>query len=212
MITSIIIRSDVTITSQDTLYEVKRGSQSTNNFENLSYGISTQYGNISFVDTRDMYFKKLAELDLLHNIRLELFIDNNIIGTYMANDNWNYNVYNNTINVSLGSFNLLRLQNMVIKDSIIKDGEYFDKPAENTHVYKENTSAYKIFNDIIIKNTQKYMTFDISDVKTYMQSITIGFPYFKTGNLWEQLNKLCELCLLKVYELPDGTIKVSKGN
>lgn len=211
MITSIVVRNDVTITSQDTLHKLNRGSQSTDNFSSISYGIATQYGNISFIDTPDKYFGKLAELDLLHNIKLELFVQDNLIGTYIADDDWNYNVYNNEINVGLESLSLLKLQDMVIKDEIISNGEQIDKPSESTMVYQENISAYKVFNDIIIKNTKKYLSFDISDVENYLMTIKINFPYFTTGSLWEQLNKLCELCLLRVYELADGTIKVSRG-
>lgn len=194
MITSIVVKNDVTITSQDTLYEVKRGSQSTNDFERPSYGIATQYGNVSFVDTEDMYFKKLAELDLLHDIGLELFINDNKIGTYLASDDWNYNVYNNKIDVEIGSKNLVKLQNKNIE----------------TMVFPRDITALSFLNNIISKFTDEKLVFDLSGVEDYLKKIKIGFPYFKSGSLWEQLNKFCNMAQLRMYDTPDGTIVVKR--
>ena len=190
-IKTIIVNNEIVMSQNNGLLKYTGGRQSTSNNKMPNYGLVSQYGNVEFMDTPDGYFKKLANSGFLdRDVQIELFLEDNLIGTYIASNDWNYNSYNGIISVSFGEGKMAELQNTSME----------------TRVFVRNVDAYQLFNELKKDVTLSKFSFDISSVTDWLKSIKIGFPYFEKGSLWEQLNKFCNMAQLRMYETPDGTI------
>lgn len=169
-----------------------------------SYGIISNTGNLEFKDIngeiRDYAEQMLLTSELKAYIRLENTLYNAIeyVAVYETRE-WNYDNDNRKVSVSLKD-NLEEWQDIYI--------EGFDYDPRNPTKNFENALGLYIW---LKKNTPiKYVLPIAQDLdsktKDILSNTKIPYPLLKSGTLWQQWTKLCQLCGLYIYKKPSGAI------
>jgi hypothetical protein len=179
---------------------------------NISYGIISNRGNLSFIDNSGDY-KALAENNLLTDeIKIEAFLNNTLtktrqkIATFNA-ETWNYDNNNNAVNVSLKD-DLEEWQDIQV--------EGFDYDVRFPTKILPNKNMADLYKLLYAKTPNKYKMISFSSLdantKDILEKTTIPYPTLKSGSLWSQWTKLCVACGLHIYKNPQGnTICVYKN-
>ena len=77
-------------------------------------------------------------------------------------------------------------------------------------VSKNTITALDLWSIIINELPDKLFLFVDYDTD-WLYSIKLPLAYLNKASMWEQLNKFCNICQLRMYELPNGKIKVVRG-
>lgn len=185
---------------------------------NASWGIFSNIGNLEFNDI-DGELKDYSEQGYLKDgakvfVELHNNLDNYVkkIGEYYAK-NWNYDENNKSVSVSLTD-GLEDWQNINVPE-VTYD---FKKYATSGNVaYAQSASVfYNFLHQYSNKSKFKMTSFEELDgvTKNAIISTIIPYPYLKSGTLWAQWTKLCELCQLHIFKNNDGIVvcKYKGGN
>ena len=191
VIKSITIDDVQTFSSQNSLISFKRGSQSVQDFTLPSYGVVSNYGSISFIDTPSKQIYNLINNGYMDTeLDVRLFIDGNVVGTYKTNNDWNYNTYSNVVTVTFDGY-IEKLQNSYL------------------HCIAKSRNAFELLQEIISKIPNSF-EFDYSDCEDYLKTISMPFSYLSNDTCWQQLNKIANIAQLYVYNDNNGVIKITK--
>ena len=170
--------------------------------EKPSWGIFSNTGNITFNDVHGI-IEYFAEQQLLASgIPVELRLKNTLTGKtqkvgsfYTAK--WNYDSDNREVSVSLKD-DLEEWQDINVS-SVIYDPRY---PQSKTFAW-----LYKYLWE---KTNPNYpmVSYDELDENTRgaLDNNTIKYPLLKTGTLWQQWDKLCQVCQLNIHKNENGTV------
>lgn len=194
IIKSITIDDVQTFSSQNSLISFKRGTQSVQDFSLPSYGIVANYGDVSFIDTPSKMIYNLINKGYIDNeLDVRVYIEDNLVGTYKTNNDWNYDTYTNIVSVSFVG-TAMKLQNQSFELSI---------PNETITAL----DLWIMFINAIPDGFFLFVDYDTG----WLNSINLPLAYLNKASMWEQLNKFCNICQLRMYELPNGKIKVVRG-
>lgn len=173
-----------------------------------SYGIISNTGNLEFKDIngeiRDYAEQMLLTSELKAYIKLKNTLSNTVVdvAAYETRE-WNYDNDNRKVSVSLKD-NLEEWQDIYV------DG--FDYDPRNPNRVIDGT-ALGLYKWIYYKTPYKYRMASESDLdqktRQLMRATLIPYPLLESGNLWQQWNKLCQLCGLYIYRKPNGTTTCS---
>lgn len=164
-----------------------------------SWGIIANSGNIEFIDLggeiKDYIEQQLLKSDLsvYFEIRNTL-VENKVeqVGKF-ATDKWTYDNNNRVVGVSLKD-DLIEWQDILI----------------NTITYTGQKTMLEVYN--ILKNlTPAKWVFKTLDntTQSMLQSIVCENTYLEGGSLWNEWQKLCEVCSLYIYKNNNANVVVS---
>lgn len=164
-----------------------------------SWGIITNGGDIEFNDLGGVIKYYIEQQILEDNIITNIAINNTSItnkkeqlGAFNASK-WEYNNSNSIVKVELKD-NLLEWQNILL------DG----MPLQNEMTMLQIC-------DYLKSKTPNKWTFKELDGETQsiLQNTICKYPYLESGSLWNEWNKLCEVCALYVYKNNQDNIVIS---
>lgn len=166
--------------------------------EQPSYGIISNAGTLSLVDgTREI--KEYARLGLLtSDLDVQLWLEDTLskkkqsLGKFKT-DKWSYDNINFEVTVDL-------------KDHL----EYLQDYNSNGLVLQAESKTFlDVYNWIKeqIQNSGLVYNFQLDiDTLNLLSNISCQYPYLEKGNYWEQLNKLCNIVGMHIYENYDKKI------
>jgi hypothetical protein len=161
-----------------------------------SWGIVSNIGNIEFNDFNENV-KEYAEMMLLKqglgvtiNIQDTMSGKSQQVGEYTTNT-WNYDNDSRKVTVSLQD-ELVEWQDILTDDYLLQS---------------QMTMA-QIYEYLYGLTPAKYNMLPYSDLDTQTKSILANtickYPYLKGGSLWNEWQKLCEICALHIYKDDSG--------
>jgi hypothetical protein len=167
-----------------------------------SFGLISSGGRLSFRDTGLRFLGYANEGILQGDEIVNIFLCNTIsgekekVGERFAT-NWKYNTNDNTVEVNLvdGTEEL---------QDIVYNGFSFD--------YFNSKSLYviDIYDKIYNATPEKYKLKTKENLgektKNLLEKSNIGVPFLNPSNLWSQMNKISNLCLLHIYKNKNGEI------
>jgi hypothetical protein len=175
-----------------------------------SYGIMSNDGRIEFNDIYDTAnglwkFNNYAEEQMLtSDIKVEIVLKNTIakteqrVGLYETKD-WDYDNDNKSVSVALKD-DLEEWQDIFI------DGISYD-PREPYKVLKNGTMA-ELYDWLHRKTLEKYEMLSLSELddktRIVLENTKILYPLLESGSLWQQWEKLCQVCALYIYKNNQG--------
>ncbi len=171
--------------NEKNLISLNRKIVSLSDFERPSYGLIAGTGNISFNDINTQVLDYAKQNLLKSNINVKINLNNlltknkQLIGTFYTNE-WNYDGFNPQVSVSL-------------KDKSLDLQTVYLEP----YPYTFNLTAYEIMLDI-----QNKIPFDINysdNALKILQNTIIQEVYLQSETAWSRLDKIGNLCLLKIY-------------
>lgn len=190
LISSLSFDTKITYDKNKGLIEVTRGNQSMADNVLPEYNIVSQYGSLSFQDYNGIVYELITNNKLDRNLNVYIYKDDIVIGTYETTSDWNYNIFNNEVSVSLQD-RILDWQETIVEK---KNIDY-------------NVSATQIYAYLL--DFCKTFTFDVSrETLDFWDTIIVPYFYLESGSLWEQWNKFLTLTQSVLYVLPDGKIKI----
>lgn len=176
-----------------------------------SYGILSNNGNLEFNDFDGTILSYAERLLLTSDLEIEINLNNTLtglsekVGVFKTKD-WEYDNNNKTVSVSLKD-DLEEWQDIQVKG--------FSCDPRKPNAVLENKSMADLYKWLQAQDEngnyrtpQKYkmLSFDELDeiTKKVLNSITIDYPFLNDGTLWEQWQKLCEVCALYIYKNNQG--------
>lgn len=171
-----------------------------------SCGIISNTGNLEFNDLNGEIKDYAEQLLLTSDLKVVITLNNTLadkheqIGIFETRD-WDYDNENRSVSVSLKD-DLEEWQDIQV------EGFNYD-PRNPSAVLTERTMAnlYVWLQDKT-RTPEKYnmLSFNELDEKTknILKNTTIDFPLLENGTLWQQWQKLCEVCGLYIYKNNEG--------
>lgn len=165
------------------------------NVQQPSYGIVSNSANLSFSDLDEQTLDLINQRILHSGIQADVWLDNSDSNTQeqvcsMAIKELSYDNDNRQVQVSL-------------RDSL-EEWQYIPiEPIYYNPLLGEEKTAKWVYQYLYNKTPKKYGMQSFEELDTHTQEIlentTIKYPVLKADNLWNNWNKLCDLCLLHIY-------------
>lgn len=205
VITGIFVGIDIDINVRN-LLGLNRNIAYRGDYKLPSYGIISNTGSMEFNDL-DGEIKDYAEdLILTSDLKVTITLNNTLankheqIGVFET-EKWDYDNNNRSVSVSLKD-DLEEWQDIHI------DGINYD-PREPFKVIEggKMSNIYKwLQNSNVTPSKYDMLTFEELDTETQtiLENTTIRYPLLESGSLWEQWQKLCEVCGLYIYKNNQG--------
>ena len=166
-----------------------------------SFGVLSNKGEIKFNDS-DGRVRILAENNLLKKgLEVSIYLEDTstenqeFVGEYYTSE-WDYDNNNNLVIITLKD-GLEEWQDIFVKGinydprtSIARQGAYFYE-----YLYSKTPKKYNM------KSLDKLD----EDTKKALFDTIIDYPVLEDGTLWQQWNKLCQLCRLYIFKDKEGT-------
>lgn len=157
--------------------------------EQPSYGIISNSGSLSIIDGTGE-IKEYARMRLLKsNLDVIILLEDTltkkkqIIGRFKTNK-WVYNNNNFQVDVELKD-DLEELQNIKISNLIFQ---------------KTEKTFFEIYEYIISNITNFTIKSLNNNTENLLKNIVCKYPYLESGSAWQQLDKLCDITGLHIYE------------
>lgn len=193
---------------QRNMVSISRTLSDRADFKLPSFGIISNVGEIEFNDYNGKVLQYANNLLLKEGLECRLYLNNSLntisqeIGVYQTS-NWQYDNDNRKVSVSL-------------KDDL---EEWQDINVEGFSYDAKNRPEYNLawfYNYLRDRTPNKYKMLELSELDSQTQSILnnimIKYPMLKSGSLWQQWNKICQVAQAHIYKLDDGrTTFVYKG-
>lgn len=172
----------------------------------ISFGLYSTKGQMSFTDydntIKSMIENQIITSNTTKSVTVYLVNTKNGIkkslGSFIAGD-WEYGANNRTVRISL-SDGLLEWQNI--------SNEGFSYDYFNPRYLLPNSSCADLYKWLHGQTPEKdnMISYDDLDSKTkeILESTRIAYPFLYEGTLWEQWQKLCDVCMLYIYKLSSG--------
>lgn len=177
-----------------------------------SYGIISNTGNIEFNDLTGEIKDYAEQLLLTSDLKVEIMLNNTLANTHeqvgvFETESWNYDNDNRSVSVSLKD-DLEEWQDIQIEGFGYDPREPFKVLVSGSMADLYKWLSYGRDENGNYRTPSKYKlnNFDTLDEKTklILENTTIKYPILKSGSLWEQWQKLCEVCGLYIYKNNKG--------
>lgn len=178
--------------------------QSRSNISQPSYGILSNTSEISLADLDGKYLDYFNKGLLSEGLSVDLWLINTLSGekeklTSSLTDKWEYDNNKYTVSISLKD-NLEELQYISIS------GISYN-PIKPFYILT-NGNMSDLYNWLKDRTPYKYnmISFDELDEETkkILLNTNIQYPLLEDASLWEQWNKLCQVCALYIYKNKNG--------
>jgi hypothetical protein len=193
-----------------------------------SFGIISNTGNIEFNDYNGEILRYAENNVLQSGIQCEVFIKNSLYeqeGVYerianLETANWDYDYENKVVSVSLKD-ELEEWQDINVEGTSYDPRVDERKPFSWLYEYLwklTSNNSYVNDNGEELIGEGNYNMPSIVDLdkntKAVLNNTYIQYPLLKSGSLWQQWNKLCQVCQLHIYQNNDGIVvcKYNGGN
>lgn len=169
-----------------------------------SYGVISNTGDIEFNDfdgeILDYAKSNLLTSDLAVEINLKDTLSNMIENVAMLETKeWQYDNDNKSVSVSLKD-ELEEWQDIQI--------EGFSYDPRNPNSVLENGSMANLYDWLYAKTPRKYKMLSFNELdeatRNILSKTIIDYPLLNDGTLWQQWQKLCEVCALYIYKNNEG--------
>jgi hypothetical protein len=208
VITGIYADISIDINSRN-LISLERTIQDRSDFKLPSYGIISNTGNLEFNDL-DGEVRDYAEMLLLNSgAKCTIYLNNTlvnkhqVVGTFETND-WDYDNDNRSVSVSLKD-DLEEWQDIYV--------EGFGYDPRNPFNVLKNGTMEDLYRWLSYATPAKYSMPFFYQLDTQTQEILkntkIIYPLLEASTLWQQWNKLCQVCGLYIYKNGKGNIVCS---
>lgn len=182
------------------LVEIRRKIADRSTAESPCWGIIANSGSLSFTDIDDE-LKTYAERQLLTSgIDVLITLKNTlveekfeVVGDFTT-DKWNYDNDSKKVSVSL-------------KDDLV-DWQSIQVPSYILQDEKTALELYEYLKEITEQNGWEFAPID-SDTYDILSSVVCPFPYMQSGSLWNEWQKLCEVCALYIYKNNNDAVVIS---
>jgi hypothetical protein len=176
-----------------------------------SYGIISNTGNLEFNDL-DGEIKDYAEqLLLTSDLKVVITLNNTLADTHeqvgiFETKDWDYDNDNRSVSVSLKD-DLEEWQDIQVQGINYDPREPFKIIADGkmSNVYKWLQGQDENGN---YRTPEKYQMLAFEDLddktKNILENTEIKYPLLENGTLWEQWEKLCQVCGLYIYKNNEG--------
>lgn len=171
------------------------------NISKPSYGIISNNANLTFADFDEKALDLITQKVLHSGIEVEVWLNNTDSGKreqicLMETRELSYDNENRQVQLSLKD-NLEEWQEINIKKMQLRN----------------TMTAFEIYEYLKSKTPRKYEFVELdNDTEMILKQTTISNPYIEADTLWEQWDKLCQLCLLHIYENNAGKVVVAYDN
>ena len=176
-----------------------------------SYGIISNAGNLEFNDISGEIKDYAEQLILTTDLKVEIYLNNTLanvqerIGVFETRD-WDYDNDNRSVSVSLKD-DLEEWQDIQVEGINYDPRKPFEviENGSMDNLYKWLQAQDKNGN---YRTPLKYqmLSFNELDVKTQeiLENTKINYPLLENGTLWQQWEKLCQVCGLYIYKNNEG--------
>jgi hypothetical protein len=171
-----------------------------------SYGIISNTGNLEFNDLNGEVKDYAEQMLLTSDLKVEINLNNTLaktheqVGIFETRD-WDYDNDNRSVSVSLKD-DLEEWQDIQVQ------GFSYDPINPNTILREKTMANLYVWLQDSKRTPSKYqmLSFEDLDEKTQniLKSTFIKYPLLENNNLWEQWNKLCQVCGLYIYKNNEG--------
>lgn len=192
------IYTDLSIDLDETnLLDFERTIMDRSDVSKPSFGIISNTGSLSFID---------KDGEVADYIVQQLISSQNVISAYLENTETGAKEQIACFNMQQWSYkDSQSLANVQLKDDL----EEWQETGLIKMPLQDAMSALEIYNYLKDKTSSKFV-FEPLDGKTQelLINTTIPYPYLDEGSLWQQWDKLCQLCALHIYKNNGGNIVV----
>lgn len=209
IITSIYADLNIEI-DRNNLVSFESDISSEANVNQPTYGIISNPANIVFNDFNEQVLDLITKKLLHSGIAVTAYLDNDMANAQEA-------VANMFIQ-SLSYDNNNRQVNIALKDNLEEWQKIIISPLE-IDVTKIETQKAKYYYDYLYNKSLeltnvKMLSFNQLDslTRSILNNTTITYPILDQGTLWDNWNKLCELCLLHIHINNEGIAVVQYNN
>ena len=176
-----------------------------------SYGIISNTGNLEFNDLNGEIKDYAEQLLLTSDLKVVINLNNTLANKHeqigiFETETWDYDNDNRSVSVSLKD-DLEEWQDIQVQGFNYDPREPFKIIADGkmSNVYKWLQGQDENGN---YRTPEKYqmLPFEQLDTKTQeiLERTTIEYPLLENGTLWQQWQKLCEVCGLYIYKNNEG--------
>lgn len=169
-------------------------SQSTTDPSTIQYGVLANSGSAEIRDIDGSLKNMILNNELeSSNVPAKILVNGNQIQSHITNDS-NYDEQNTELSLEFTN----RLQSF--------NNLYF----KGKRITNISTTLYALLEEIL--TSVGYSNTDIpnmmtNDIKTYLESISIPYPYLEYSTYRDAINKICELGQLQLFEDNNGQLK-----
>lgn len=181
--------------------------------QKASYGIISNSANLTFADFDKQAIDLITQRVLHSGIKVDVFLNNtdNVVQEQicsMQTRELSYDNDNRQVQLSLKD-NLEEWQEINVESINYYNDDGSERKPQTAQwfyewLYEKTPSKY---------NMQKFEELD-DETKAILRSTTIHYPLLESDNLWNDWDKLCQLCLLRIYQNNEGrtVCKYNNGN
>ena len=184
-ITSISIKSSELVVSRNSLEQLNTQSQYMVDNSTLDYGVVANSGTITIYDTNNFLKNKIEDGTLpVSNAPAIIELNGKQLQSHIISDS-DYNTSEQILTLTLNN-PLSEYENISFEGI-----EYRGKP----------DTLYNTVNSLL----DKYNISIDNTVKSFMESLTIEYPYMESSDLRTALEKICRVCRCGIAVKDDGT-------
>lgn len=185
-ITSISIKSSELVVSRNSLEQLNTQSQYMVDNSTLDYGVVANSGTITIYDTNYFLKNKIEDGTLpVSNAPAIIELNGKQLQSHIISDS-DYNTSEQILTLTLNN-QLSEYENISFEGI-----EYRGKP----------DTLYNTVNSLL----DKYNISIDNTVKSFMESLTIQYPYMESSDLRTALEKICRVCRCGIAVKDDGTV------
>lgn len=204
IITGIYADIDIEI-DRNNLLSFNSDMSDRSNIQYPTYGIVSNRADIAFSDYNEQILDLITQKLLHSGIEITVKMDNDILNEQeqiclMYIQSLSYDSNNRRVDMSLQD-RLVEWQDINV--SAIYYTPTVSQPQTAEWFYKQLWATTK-------SNLYDILSFEEldSDTKNVLSNTTIEYPLLESSNLWDEWDKLCELCLLHIWQDSKGKIVV----
>lgn len=201
------IYTDLSIDLDETnLLDFERTIMDRSDIKRPSFGIISNTGRLSFIDKDGEVADYIAQQLISSQNVITAYLENTETGAreqiaYFNTQQWSYNNSQSLVDVQL-------------KDDL-EEWQDINVPAVNYDpANPQSKTAEWFYRYLHSKTPEKYKMLSFEELdeqtKAVLSGATIQYPLLENSNLWNEWDKLCQLCFLHIYKRNDGrTVCVS---
>lgn len=182
--------------NRNNVLSVSRNTTDRADYKLPTFGIISNTSEIEFNDVNGKVLQYANDLKLQEGLDCEIYLKNSIynknkvVGIYKT-ATWNYDNNNKKVSVSLKD-DLEEWQDINV--------EGFGYDAKN----RKSQTLYIFYEYLRGKTPTKYNMLAFNELddntKAILNNITIMYPMLKSGSLWQQWTKLCQVAQAHIYK------------
>ncbi|MCM1437794.1 MAG: hypothetical protein NC131_01090 [Roseburia sp.] len=212
------IYADLSIELDETnLLDFGRTIMDKSDIEQPSFGIISNTGSLSFIDKDGEVADYIAQQLVNSENVITAYLEDKETGAkeqiaYFNTQNWNYNNSQSLVDVSLKD-DLEEWQDINVPAISYVPTVSTSQTAEWFYRYLQEERIVDGKKERITPEKYQMLSFEELDGETQaiLRGTTIQYPLLESSNLWNEWNKLCQLCFLYIYKRGDGRTVCTTG-